>query len=215
MPLSLFGLLGRKDEVKGLIGYYGLAPWWLSTFSDDERKRIEARFQPLGSSPGSLTQDEISWSSQAVVGFLQCLSGWFSSPDDRSIAYKILTKADELASEAPVLDRHFLCQAKLETHYKDREKPGELDKAIEACRDQIRLAPEAADAFRAAYPNAPLPGHKGYQQLAIILEKQGRFDEVIELCLRAEQQGWAGDWDGRSERCTKKRAKSAVNARPG
>lgn len=207
MPLSLFGLLRPKDEVKGLIGYYDLAQWWLGTFSDDERQRIVARFQPLGSSPGSLTQGEISWSSQAVVGFLQALSGWFSGPDDRSIAYKILAKADELASEAPVLDRHFLCQAKLETHYKDREKPGELDKAIAACRDQIRLAPDAADAFRAAYPDAPLPGHKGYQQLAIVLEKQGLFDEAIELCRTAEQQGWAGDWEGRSERCAMKRAK--------
>lgn len=211
MSLSLFGPIAPQDEVKGLIGYYGLVQWWLGTFSDEERQRIVVRFQPLGSSHGSLTQGEISWSSQAVVGFLQALAGWFSGADDRSIAYKILAKADELADKASVLDRHFLCQAKLETYYKDREKPGELEKSIAACREQIRLAPEAADAFRAAYPDAPLPGHKGYQQLAIVLEKQGRFDEAIELCSTAERQGWAGDWDGRSERCSKKRAKIPAN----
>jgi len=207
MPISLFGLLRPKGEVKGLIGYYALTQWWLNTFSDHERERMVARFRPLGSSPGSLTQDDISWSSQSVVGFMHAFAGWFAGPDERSIAYKILAKADELADAAPALDRHFLCQAKLEMHYKDREQPGELEKAIGACRDQIRLAQEAADAFRAAYPNAPLPGHKGYQQLAIIFEKQGRFDEAIELCRTAEQQGWAGDWETRSGRCAKKRTK--------
>jgi len=205
MSLSLFGLLWAKDEPKGLIGYYGLADWWRSAFSDDERQRMVTRFQPLGSSPGSLTQGEISWSSQSAVGFMQAFAGWFTGPEDRSIAYKILAKANELAGTAPVLDRHFLCQAKLETHYKDRDKPGELDRAIAACREQIGLAPAAADAFRSAYPGAPLPGHKGFQQLAIILEKQGQFAEAIDLCRMADAQGWAGDWEGRVARCEKKR----------
>ncbi|MBS0235354.1 MAG: hypothetical protein JSR99_17940 [Proteobacteria bacterium] len=208
MPPSVFDLLSPKSEVKGLIGYYGLAHWWRGAFSDDERQRIVARFQPLGSSPGSLTQGEINWSSQAVVGFLQALAGWFSGRNDRSIAYKILAKADELDNEAPVLDRHFLCQVKLEMHYRNRDKPGELENAIAACREQIGLAPKAADAFRAAYPDAPLPGHKGYEQLAIILEKQGRFAEAIDLCQLAEEQGWAGNWEDRKVRCARERAKT-------
>lgn len=208
MPLSLFGLFGAKEECKGLIGYYGLAQWWHGTFSDEERQRMTERFQPLGSSSGSLTRDEISWTSQSAVGFLHAFAGWFSAPADRPIAYKILAKADELAAEAPVIDRHFLCQAKLETHYKDREKSGELEKAVAACRAQIELAPEAAEAFKAEYAGAPLPGHRGYQQLAIILEKQGSFEEAIDLCRRADRQGWAGDWDHRIARCARKQVKA-------
>lgn len=210
MPLTLFGLLKPKQECNGLIGYYGLADWWRNAFSDDERRHMTERFQPLGSSSGSLTEQDVSWTSQSAVGFLHCFAGWFSAAEDRPIAYKILAKADELESEAPVLDRHFLCQVKLETHYKDRDKPGELEKAIEACRAQIALAPKAVEAFRAEYQGAPLPGHRGYQQLAIILEKQGRFDEAIELCRMADQQEWAGDWDHRIARCIKKQAKAAT-----
>jgi hypothetical protein len=195
-----------KRRIKGNIGYFGLADWWLSAFTDEERRYIRERFQPLGFSGDTLTSGPPT--SQTSIGFLSALAGWFLKADDRAIAYKILEKAEELAKEVtPVLDRHFMYQTKLELYYKDRDKPGYLENAIEGCLQQIELAPQAADAFRAAYKGSPLPGHRGYQQLAIILEKQANFREVIVLCARAQKEGWAGDWEKRIERCRKKMAK--------
>ena len=206
--MALFGFLKRKKQIKGTIGYFGLENWWLSSFSDEERKYIENRFQPLGFSGGSLTSVDITYTSQTNVGLLQGLAGWFSKEEDRHIAYRILEKAEELSkNEECVLDIHFLYGEKLKLYYKDRDKPQCLEKAINACKQQIALAPKAAVAFRAEYKEMSLPSHKGYEQLAIILEKQLNYKETIELCSQAEMQGWAGGWGKRIDRCKKKMAK--------
>jgi hypothetical protein len=201
-----------KKRTGGLISYYGLDDWWLTTFTEDERRRIIATFQPLGaSSDDSITSGEVTYTSQSAPAFLSNLAGWFSKQPERSIARRLLAKAEQLATpEAPILDRHFSYQAMIEHFYRDREEPGCLEREIEACRQQISVAPQAAQAFKKEYKGSILPGHKGYQQLAIILEKQSRFQEVIDLCAQAAQQGWAGDWEGRIARSTKEMAKAAT-----
>jgi len=207
--MGLLDFFSKSNKAKGLIGYFGLENWWISEFSDEERRHITETFQPLGSSGDSLTSGDISYTSQTAVGLLQNLAGWFSKEKDRPIAYKLMKKAEELAeTEGSVLDAHFLYGQKLAVYYKDRETPGCLEKAIDACKQQIDLAEKAAKAFRREYKDSPLPSHKGYQQLAIIFEKQGKFDETIELCRNADRQGWAGDWEKRIERCRKKATKA-------
>ena len=91
---------------------------------------------------------------------------------------------------------------------KDREKPEYLKKAIDACKQQIDLAPKTIDALKTEYKDSTLPSHKGYEQLAIILEKQKTYKEAIDLCGQADKQGWAGDWKKRIERCLKKLEKA-------
>ena len=197
--------------IKGEIGYFGLEQWWTTTFSDKERRYIRERYQPLGSPQDPLTSGSISHTNQTAVVLLYGLASWFSRKEDRSIGYQFLAKADELLDRnVPVLDRHFFYQVKLELHYKDRDKAGHLQQAIEACLKQIELAPQARQAFKekyAAFGQANLPSHRGYGQLAIVLEKQGRLRESIELCIRAESEGWAGDWQHRIDRCRKKLAR--------
>jgi hypothetical protein len=111
-----------------------------------------------------------------------------------------------ISGSAKPLDIHFFYQSNIEIFYKDREKPEYLEKAILACRQQIEFAPIAAKAFKKdpAFKKDSLPSHKGYHQLAIILEKQNKYQEVIDLCCKAEKQGWAGDWENRIKRCEKK-----------
>jgi tetratricopeptide (TPR) repeat protein len=203
--MGLYGFVSGNERIKGTIGYFGLEEWWLSAFSDEERRYVQGKFQPLGSSGDSLTSGEITYSSQSAVGLLHALAGWFANKNDRSLAYRMLDQAEELSKlDANVLDVHFLFGEKLSLYYKDRDNPGYLEKAIDACKQQIALADKAARAFQAEYRDSPLPGHKGYQQLAIILEKQMDFEEAIALCSQAEKQGWAGDWAKRIERCKKK-----------
>jgi hypothetical protein len=182
----MFGYFTKK-RTGGLIAYYGLDDWWLSTFTEVERRYIITTFQPLGaSSDDSIASDDITCTSQSALAFLGNLAGWFSKRSDRSIARRLLAKAEELATpDAPILDRHFFWQAAIEHFYRDREQPGCLDRAVDACRHQIALAPQAAQAFKREYEDGILPGHKGYQQLAIVLEKQERFREVIDLCAQA------------------------------
>lgn len=209
----MFGIFDKKPEIKGEIGYFGLQDWWLSTFSQEERDHIEEIFKPLGGDPNSkpLTEGDISWTSQTAAGLLGSLAGWFNNPRDREIAKKIIDKANELAPKGTdVLDHHFALQQTMEIYYREREaSPEALERAIKACRDQIALAPQAAQQFLKEYPEQSLPAHAGYSQLRIILEKQGKFDEAIELCEQAEKQGWAGNWDKQIETLNKKKAKAA------
>lgn len=203
--MSMLGFFKRKPQITGVIGYFGLATWWLCTFSESERKYIESRFRPFGDQKNSLTEGNIISRSDTAVGFLHNLSGWFTKEDERDIAYRILEKAGELLHQsAKPLDIHFYYQSNIQTFYKDRDKPGALEKAIMACREQIEFAPIAAKEFKKEYRGVSLPSHKGYQQLAIILEKQNKFQEVIEICRQANKQGWMGDWEYRINRCTKK-----------
>ncbi len=215
--MSQSGAGKSPKRIHGSIGYYGLEQWWLTELSDRERDRIESVFQPLGSSDllttgrissGSLTTGDINYSTQTAVGLLSSLAGWFQKPDDRAIARKILKKALEMAANAPVLDVHFLLQQAIQTFYKDRDNPDSLEAAVNACKKAIELAPKAAKAFKSAYRTSPLPSHKGFEQLAIILEKQGAYQEAIDVSLQAQSEGWAGSWQGRVERCEKKLKKS-------
>jgi tetratricopeptide (TPR) repeat protein len=208
--MSLLGIFKEKPRIKGIIGYFGLADWWLTEFSDSERQHIQERFQPLGSSGSSLIEDDISYTSVTAVGFLHVLAGWFAKSEERHIAYKILKKAEELVNDkTKPLDVHLLYGTKVGIYYKDRDMPGGLEKAIQACKQQISYAEKAAKAFNKEYKNS-LPSHKGYEQLAIILEKQHKYSEAIEICQQALKQGWAGDWERRIERCRKKVRRSGA-----
>lgn len=209
----MFGLFRKDPKIKGEIAYFELQDWWLTAFTQEERDHIEEVFQPLGTEPNSkpLTQGDINYSSDTAAGLLDALAGWFNNPKDREIAKKIIDKAEELApSGEDILNHHFTLQQKMEIYYREREtSPDGMEKAIKACRDQIALAPEAAKAFLKEYPEQPLPAHAGYSQLRIILEKQDKFDEAIELYEQADKQGWAGNWDKQIETLKKKKEKAA------
>lgn len=83
-----------------------------------------------------------------------------------------------------------------------------LDKTIETCEQQIRLAPKAIAAFLKKYPWQALPSHRGYERLVIILSKRGERKDAISLCEQARRQGWAGDWDKKIHRIKKRLSKS-------
>ena len=96
----------------------------------------------------------------------------------------------------------------IEVYYRERDSdPSALNAAIQACEQQIRLAPRAAQAFRTAYPGQPLPSHAGFTQLAIIREKQKNYPDAIRLARLAKEQDWAGDWEKRIVRCQRKQNK--------
>ena len=195
-----------KKSVDGIIGYFELSDWWLSTFSKDEQNYMIKRFQPMGSSGNALTEEKIRYTTQTVIRFLSSLASWFTKKEERVIAHKILNKAEELITkETPILDLHFLYHQLIKTYYKDRNQPKYYDKAIYACKKQISISEKAVNTFRREWgEDSLIPSHLGYKQLAIILEKEKKYDEVISLCTQASDQEWAGDWDKRIARCKKK-----------
>ncbi|MBF58673.1 tetratricopeptide repeat protein [Halomonas sp. FeN2] len=202
--MSILDLFKKKPKVNGIIKYLNLEGWWLNELSDEEREIILNIYSPMGSE-NSIIEGEICSSSQTQLHFFWGLIGWFNKPELRHIAYKLISKAETFIDKSSEpLDVHFFYSTKLEVFYKDRDlRPNGLELAIQSCEQQIANAPAAATAFKQKY-DGNLPAHKGYAQLAIILEKQKRYDEAISLCEKAKSQGWAGDWDKRIERCDKR-----------
>ncbi len=237
-----------NKNVEGDIGYYKLEGWWLETFTKDERKKIEGVYKPMGGDANRkpLTEGKIESSSQSKAFFLSTLAGWFNNPRNRSIANKIVEKAEEVIEENPSddLTPYFVYSEMISIYYAQRENVEMLNKAIQACKKQIKIGPLTKVALRKDYEKSQienrkcskdpmmkelevwngtkyvawkdydfdsefnkfsLPSHKGYEQLAIILNKQGKDDEAIKLCNEAKNQGWAGDWDKRIARYSKKK----------
>lgn len=163
----------------------------------------------MGFGEEPLTKGKICSTSQTVIGLLSGLSSWFKKPEYRQINYKIIKKAEELASDkTPVLDLHFLYQSKIEIFYRNRDNDAfALSSAIEACKQQIDISEKAKRAFLKEF-NGPLPTHVGYKQLCIIMEKQKNYEEVIRLSRIAKEQGWNGDWDKRIEKCEREKSQS-------
>lgn len=192
----------------GLIDFYNLQDWWVNELSDEDRKKIEDTYKPMGNSEYSLTKGNAS-SSQPVTMFLVVLAGWFNNPRDRQIANKIILKADKVASQHShdIIGTHFLYSEMISIYYPQRSENGMMDKVVSACKKQIELAPKAIDAFLREYPQQELPSHAGYNQLRIILKKEGKYSEAIRLCEQAENQKWSGDWDKNIEELKKKLSK--------
>lgn len=194
-------------RVGGKLAACGLSDWWLHEFSDVERRHMEERFRSAGNQhffEGTMSED-------SAVHLLSNMAGHFAKKADAPLAARILEKAESLET-GRILDRHFQYMQTINTYYRLRdEEPGAYEKAKEYCRKQIDLAPKAAAAFRREYKGG-LPSHTGFMQLAIILDKEGRLDEAIDLCKTAKAQGWGQgmskgpeDWDSRIARYEKKR----------
>ena len=131
----------------------------------------------------------------------------FIQSKDFGIAERLIAKATEVGG-ASILDRHFGYQQMAQAYYRHRnDDPEALALAIDACEKQILLGPEAAKAFLAEYPEDFLPAHHGFQQLAIIQEREKNYTEAIRLCREAMAQCWGGDWEKRIVRCENRLAK--------
>jgi len=206
----MFNLFKSQKKIGGEIAYFNLTDWWLKTFSEQERDYIVKTFRPLGGSGDALISGEIQYNSGSAVSLLANLAGWFKNVKDREIGYKLLDKAEKLIiDDTEILDIHFFYHNKIEFYYRFRDIDQEsLNIAIEACRKQIELSPRAILAFKKEYENEKLPAHTGYEQLAIILEKQEKYNEAIDLCKQAQKQAWNGEWNKRIERCLTKTSKS-------
>jgi hypothetical protein len=121
-------------------------------------------------------------------------------------------------SQDQILKRHFLLMERIISHYDMRKvHPAELEKAVSFCREQIALAPQAADALKTTRWSK-LPAHTGFEDLAAIREEGEDYAEAIALCMEAKRQGWGlgckegkVNWDEKIKRCTLKRGRKESN----
>lgn len=182
---------------RGSLGYYDLLDWWDIDFTNSEKLYILEKYNPMGG--GEITKGTIIGSSATVVNFLTGLQSWFTTLADEAISEKILKKAESLlTNETPIIDIHFLYGSLIEHYYKKRSVDIRFyDLAIQYCLKQIAISRIAKIAFLSDPAFSTLPRHKGYEQLAIILEKEKDYTGSLKLCFEAKEIGWNTDWDKR------------------
>ena|SRR3990167_5053558 len=99
-----------------------------------------------------------------------------------------------------ILDLHFAIMESITEHYRNRQIGDNYHKAIVSCKAQIKIQTDAASMFRSEYSDQSLPAHTGYNQLVIILEKEKKYREALDLAIEAKSNGWSGDWDHRIQK---------------
>lgn len=182
----------------GMIGYLKLSDWW-NSLGEVNQKRI-ARVYTSGGE--SLTKGEVYGSSYTASSFLSVMASWFSKDADRDLGYLIIAEAERRQlPNADIWDRFTLLSDKLALHYRGSDDPHHYSIAKATCFEMIDLAPNLSKSHKRRFPGELLLHHAGYDQLAIMLEREGAFQETIALCQKAKKQGWLGEWDSRIDRC--------------
>ncbi len=215
-------MLFFKQKIAGFFKYYGLSDWWLTSFSNQEKKLIISvisAYRSLSSDVSSLTKGEylgsappplsFTSSNSNMSTFLCGLAHWFKKPETYQIAKRLIEKAEEYVAEIKsVSDLHFYYLSKIEIYYRNRETESDaLEKAITACEQQIAISEKVAKVMKKENENTSRPGlpmHTGFQQLAIIREKQKDYEAIIRISEQALKEGWGGDWERRIEKAKKK-----------
>ncbi len=176
---------------------FNFSQWWQDEFTSEEQSYIIKTYKPFGGS--GLNDEKGNLTHKNVVNFLIGLQTWFAKSSDSSISEKILTKAESIISpETPILDIHFLFGALIKHNYQKRHMSVvNYEKTKSYCIKQIEISQDAKKAFLLQYPYSPLPRHKGYEQLAILLQKEKKFEYALKLCYEARAAGWTSDWDKR------------------
>ena len=140
----------------------------------------------------------------SVISFLRELSFCVKRKGGRSTIDKINKKIEELIphENLAIVDIHFYFMGQIGYYYSGRDLKQEFyEKMIYYCKKQIEIAPMAAKAFSEMGSDGFIPSHTGYKRLAIILEKEKKYEEAIYYCKLALSQGWNGDWESRINRC--------------
>ena len=205
-PIDIYAT-GIPSE-HGNLGYYNLLNWWDKEFTNSQKQYLVVKYKPMGGA-GNLETGNIIESSTSVINFLVGLQSWFTNLSDENISEKILLKAESLITTSiPILDIHFLYSCFVEHYYKKRNiDPRFYDLAKLYCEKQIEISQKAKEMFLKEFPTSKLPRHMGFEQLAIILEKEKKYIEAIELCIKAKIMGWNTDWPKRITRIANKQSR--------
>jgi len=201
----------------GLVGALGLTAWWSECLSLADRQMIHEVYRPMGGGKIDEGDEDLPIGSRHTYSALEFLTGmapWFIKDEHRSVGYKILVEAERyLPSARDAWEVQSFYHAKSDLYYRGWDEEGSPEQVITACRAMIAQAPALASQFRRESKGAPLLANIGYDRLAVILERDHAFQETIDLCQNAKQQGWCGNWDDRIERCKLRMAKAQAKAR--
>ena len=175
----------NMSKVEGLIAFYGLQEWWLSSFDNDEREYIDSRYQPMGAPPHRLTQGTILGRRHPIPEFLNGLNTWFLSSKDSSIAERIHRKLKDVAREQPIVKPGYIEGRHFTTYDRDIEAFKRSGNAEKLDLLLVELV-NATEAQSALYDNGVAPAY--YSELALLYHKQKEYSKEVSILERFAKQ---------------------------
>lgn len=172
-------------KAEGLLGFYGLQEWWLSSFAESERAYIDDCYQPMGGRSHALTRGTFSEVRLPAAEFLNGLNTWFRSCTDSTIAERIHKKISELGEEHPITKPGYYNGRHFTTWVRDFEilkKNGEFTELENLLIELVK----ATEAQSKVDGMGVAPAY--YNELAILYRKQKDFSKEVAILERLARQ---------------------------
>lgn len=180
-----------RARVEGLVAYYGLTDWWLTTFSKNEREYIDNEYQPFGFKKHLLTQGKVISISMPASQLLRSLETLFTSKNDASILKKIHDKVIEVEYSQPIIKPGYY-KGRHYTTYVDEVKNLKRDEKYEEAEKLLLELVNATEEENNNEKMGVAPWY--YEQLAIIYRKQKNYQNEVSILERYKKQKPPKHW---------------------
>ncbi len=211
--MELFDRL-RKKKTEGMIGYLGLENFWMSLSFEQSEAMIRYTRSGLGAdSNSSPIEGKISYASARPLSYLGSFISWAIADHNYELADKIIEHCDKIFDKATPVDRHFYLIGAADCYYKQRIiREDALALAEKYHMMDVKLFPQYKGPLVKAMGGI-LPRIPSFQQLAIMYEKAGRYQDAIDICKLAMKydltDSTKSGYAGRLEKLQKKLNDSA------
>ncbi len=209
--MGFLGLFSGK-KVGGIIHYLNLDDFWFSLSPSQRDKLVRYGKQGLGQS-GSIAEGTVSSSSGRPLQFLTGMLTWAVSDHDYDLSDRIIEYGSGIMDDATLVDRHFFLTTAADCYYKQRDsRDNALEMAKKYYQKDIELFPKYKSALKRE-TGGVLPRIASFTQMAIILEKEGHYQDAIDICKLALKNGiqekTKSGFEGRIEKLEKKLQKQS------
>ena len=177
----------NNQKVEGQISFHDLGDWWFTSFTEDERKYIDDRCQPMGH-PHTLTQGnylKMEGETPDTGIFLNGHTTWFRNKSDVSILQRIQEKIDELGNSSPLVGVEYLRGRHFVTYVKDVKnfkKAGKLEEAEKLLLELVEVNEQVEKVDK----QGVAPWY--YGELAKIYRKKKYYAKEVSILSRFAKQ---------------------------
>ena len=195
-------LFQSGHNVPDLIEVLDLQEWYVS-LPDEQREKLHEYSTAFGTSGEvNMLEQSVTETSQSSQEYLKGVGGTAASERDYEFAEFVLFAALD-REDGSATSTHFTYNELIDIYYKQRdERENAVEKCVEYCKKDIAIADEFVAEF------GEVPRILSFKRLAIIYEKQERYEDALDVCDQALEigttDGTKSGFEGRKERLRKK-----------
>ncbi|MFC6954073.1 tetratricopeptide repeat protein [Halorubellus litoreus] len=195
-------IFGTGSDVPELIIGLGLEDWY-KDLDENQRQKLRQHSTFFGTG-GETNLLEVGRreTSQTAQEYLKGVGSTAANEGDYDFAEMVLLTALE-REDGSATSTHFTYNELIDVYYKQRDsREDAIEKCVECCEKDIQIADEFVREF------GEVPRIPAFKRLAIIYEKQERYEEALDVCDKALEigttDGTKGGFEGRKERIQRK-----------